>query len=330
MKTIRLSLCLALLLTALLPWAGACAKSTAAPATTVPSGDALQATKTPKPTKTPKATKTPKPTKTPQPTAEPYLAPGQTPVITKNSYRSQQIAITITAQRCSNTDVYVADIYVKDVRSFQRAYPGTRWGKTAQRITTLSESQNAILSMTGDSANNFSAGWVIMNGQVLRDKVNRKRDIGILYTTGEMVTIPAQEIDHGAIAAAAEAGEIWQTFLFGPMLLDQDGKAMTKFNSNVGPVNPRSVIGYYAPGHYCFVQVDGRRTASALEKGKKNRGLTLTDLSLFMESLGCKAAYNLDGGQSSLMYFAGKIHSTPFKNGRRLSDIVLIKEVDAP
>ena len=92
-------------------------------------------------------------------------------------------------------------------------------------------------------------------------------------------------------------------------------------------LNPRTAIGYYAPGHYCFVQVDGRRTPSALEKGKKNAGLTLKNLSKLMESLGCKAAYNLDGGQSSLMYFHGKIHSTPYKNGRRLSDIVLIREL---
>ena len=257
-----------------------------------------------------------------------YLASGQEPVWTDNSYQSENIAITITAQRYENTDVYVADIHVKNVRSFQRAYPGKKWGKTAERITTFSQKQSAILSMTGDSANNFSAGWVIMNGTVLRSKVNRKRDMGILYTTGEMVTIPAQEIDNNAIQQAVEAGEIWQTFLFGPMLLDADGKAMTKFNSNVGPVNPRSVIGYYEPGHYCFVQVDGRRTPSALEKGRKNAGLKLTDLSAFMESMGCKAAYNLDGGQSSLMYFNGKIHSSPFKNGRRLSDIVLIREVE--
>ena len=35
-----------------------------------------------------------------------------------------------------------------------------------------------------------------------------------------------------------------------------------------------------------------------------------------MEKIGCKAAYNLDGGQSALMWFNGRIVSTPYKNGR--------------
>ena len=42
----------------------------------------------------------------------------------------------------------------------------------------------------------------------------------------------------------------------------EDGKAKTTFTSDVKPKNPRSVIGYYEPGHYCFVQVDGRKTAA--------------------------------------------------------------------
>ena len=297
--------------------------------TPVPS-PAAQVTPTAKPTKTPakKPTKTPaKATKKATATPSPFLKKGETPVQTDTRYQSDSIAIQITARRFENTDVYVADIYVKSVRSFRRAYPGQKWGATAQRIVPFSQDQKAILSMTGDSSNNFSSGWAIMNGVTLRKTVNRTRDLAVLYTTGKMVTLLAGEIDYTALAREAEEGKIWQTFLFGPALLDERGKAKTTFNSKVGPVNPRSVIGYYAPGHYCFVQVDGRRTPSALEKGKKNAGLTLKNLSKLMESLGCKAAYNLDGGQSSLMYFHGKIHSTPYKNGRRLSDIVLIREL---
>lgn len=262
-----------------------------------------------------------------------FLSPGQERVLTEDMYLSENISIQISAQRYLNTDVYVADIYVRSVSCFQRAYPGKKWNTTAKRITPFSQEVKAILSMTGDSAQNLSKGWVIFNGQIVRNaekkaRQNAKRDLGILYQNGEFVTVLAQDIDNAQIAQQAADGEIWQLFLFGPALLDGEGKAKTKFNSDVGPVNPRSVIGYYEPGHYCFVQVDGRRTESALEKGRKNKGLTLTDLSKFMESLGCAAAYNLDGGQSSVMYFGTKIHSTPYSKGRRLGDIVLIKEVE--
>ena len=49
-------------------------------------------------------------------------------------------------------------------------------------------------------------------------------------------------------------------------------------------------------------------------------------LSRLMEELGCKAAYNLDGGRTSQMYFGGKVISAPQDGGRRLGDIVLIRE----
>jgi len=268
----------------------------------------------------------------------PFLAPGEAPIITENSYVSENIAITITARRLEipvnakvtqKSDVYIADIWVKSLESFCRFFPGKKWRTTTQSIQKLSESSQAILAMSGDSANNLNKGWVIFNGEILRDgtkSVNRTRDLGILYRTGELVTISAKEFDSQKIKEEAENGEIWQLFLFGPMLLDEEGHAMTKFNSTVGPVNPRSVIGYYEPGHYCFVQVDGRQTKSKLEPGKKNKGLTLKNLSILMEELGCKAAYNLDGGKTSQLFFNGQTISTPQGGGRKLGDIVLVKE----
>ena len=246
-------------------------------------------------------------------------------VVTSTSYQSQNVFINITATRTCNADVYVADIHLRSLDSLQRGL-ANKWKNGTLKIDKIAQAHQAILAMTSDSAENLDMGWVIMNGQTLRKTRNRKRDLCLLLKTGEMRVIPAAELDHEEVAALAEQGAIWQTFLFGPTLLDSEGKRMTQFNSTVGIKNPRSVIGYYEPGHYCFVQVDGRNTQSQLEPGKKNRGMTLTELSQFMEELGCQAAYNLDGGQSSVMYFNGSLHSTPQSGGRRLGDAVLIAE----
>ena len=253
------------------------------------------------------------------------LDAGQEPVITGSSYQSENVFIDITADRKFNSDVYVADIYVRSLDSFRRGL-ANKWKNGTAKIAKIAEAHHAILAMTSDSAENLDMGWVIMNGETLRHTKNRKRDLCVLYTNGEMAVIPAAELVHEDIAALAEAGEIWQTFLFGPSLLDKDGKAFKEIKSSIGIQNPRSVIGYYEPGHYCFVQVDGRRTPSQVEPGKKNKGMTILELSQYMESLGCKAAYNLDGGQSSVMFFGGKIHSTPQNGSRRLGDVVLIAE----
>ena len=99
------------------------------------------------------------------------------------------------------------------------------------------------------------------------------------------------------------------------MLLD-NGQPMTEFNSDVQRANPRSAIGYFEPGHYCFVQVDGRIESS--------RGMTLEELSQLFADLGCTVAYNLDGGQSSGIVWQGQLQSYPYN--RPVSDIIYVSE----
>lgn len=256
--------------------------------------------------------------------SEQFLKDGEEPVLTKNSYRSDSVAISIHTMRVDKSDVYVADIRVRSVENLQRAFGGGTWGKKLELIGDMSEDHQAILSLTGDSGDKFSSGWVIGNGAVFRDTRNIKRDLCILYRNGEMITFAGADIDHKQVSSSTD--DIWQTFLFGPALLDGSGKAIGKFRSNVSPANPRSVIGYYEPGHYCFVQVDGRNTKSAVQSGERNKGMTLEQLAALMESLGCRTAYNLDGGRSAAMWFSGSVISTQATTRRKLGDIVLITD----
>ena len=55
--------------------------------------------------------------------------------------------------------------------------------------------------------------------------------------------------------------------------------------------------------------------------------MTIQQLAQTCEALGCKAAYNLDGGKTAVMIFDGKKVNTPADGGRKISDIVYIGEV---
>lgn len=262
--------------------------------------------------------------------ADKFLLAGSEPIVTETSYQSEDVNITITTRRVSDSDVYVADIYVRSVECFLRGHAGEKYGKATAKVTKMAENRGAIIAMTGDSGHYFTKGWAISNGVVNKDSANRLRDLAILYRDGVMVGIPNENVDNDQIRADADAGKIWHIFLFGPSLLDAEGKARPKAefeDCNVKAANPRSVIGYYEPGHYCFVQVDGRKTKSVLESGKKNLGIKMRDLALLMEELGCQAAYNLDGGQSSMLWYGGEVISSPHKGGRPVGDIVYIKDL---
>ncbi len=243
-----------------------------------------------------------------------FLQEGAEPQITENSYKSDSISITIEKRREFDSDVYVADIYLASVQHLRRAFSHDKWGANAQKVSTIVAQNSALLAITGDYSSLFEKGLVVANGDVLRKTDNQLRHNCIIYPDGRMVTFGRREMDVEAVVQEP----LWQSFLFGPQILDEGGIAFDSFDSKIGVANPRSVIGYHAPGHYSFVLVDGR--------GNGNRGWTLVQLSQFMQSIGCQTAYNLDGGQSAIMVFMGQTVNQPYKGGRALNDMVYIGE----
>ena len=176
-------------------------------------------------------------------------------------------------------------------------------------ISETASLYNAVVALSGDHYRARYEGIVVRNGVLYRE--SRFADVCVLYTDGVMATFADEDFD---LEAESEKG-IWQVWSFGPMLLD-NGQAMTQFNSELQRANPRSAIGYFEPGHYCFVQVDGRIESS--------RGMTLEVLSQLFADLGCTAAYNLDGGKSSGFVWQGELLSYPYN--RPISDIIYVSE----
>lgn len=242
-----------------------------------------------------------------------FLNPGEAPVYTQDSYKSEHISIEIRQVRdeASKSNAFVADVRVASVDYLRRVYSLNKWKGEMRSIRTIAPDAGAVLAMTGDYASLFNAGLSVGNGVVHRKSDNRARDNCLILADGRMVTYVRQQ----KTAEEMLAEGVWHSFLFGPALL-KDGQAIEKFTSPVRGKNPRSVIGYFSPGHYALVVVDGRSA--------KSRGMTLEELSRFMAELGCQAAYNLDGGQSAILWFNGEIVNKPYKGGRRLADIVTV------
>ena len=299
-------------------------------------------------------------TPAPEPTAEPTPVPTAEPsgllkgkfaekfsagavISNDTAYRSENIAIELIPKagyvcgKCSHTaenpgtcpfcgseiqdkkgsngtyvTYTVADIYINDINCLRTAYVSRT--KDTKRVKQFCQENNAILGVNTDLFINYIGrhGWFIRNGVEIQHNKTISSDLCILYKDGTMETIDykKQTIDTDAILAR-DPQQIWY---FGPELLDQSGAAKTKFNSSLGKQNPRTVVGYYEPGHYCFFVVDGR---------DKERGMTFVELSALCADMGLKAAYNMDGGDSSAMYFNGKYYG---RNDRDAADIVYIAE----
>ena len=243
----------------------------------------------------------------------------------ENSYRSENVSVTVQKFTTEKDTYFVADIYLKDITSFRTAvaidYAEFNEGKrkNVMQVTQLAGLTNAIDSISGDNYVFRNAGLlVIRNGEVLASKLPITEDLCVLFLDGTIETYKkytaSKEFLNDLVARGA-----YQAWCFGPRLLD-GGEPMTNFNSSVVDKNPRSAFGYYEPGHYCFVLVDGR------QKGY-SEGMTLTELSQLFYDLGCKEAYNLDGGDTVAMAFGTDLVNHPEPDvPRSVSDILYICE----
>ena len=272
------------------------------------------------PAETPDPAASNDPAQTPAPAATPAAAPGDFSATFPSgepddenaigTYADENLRVSISERHTDDAVYFVADVWVRNILGFKTAFVGDKYKGGYELPSDTAAKHSAILALSGDCYRARNDGIVIRNGVLYRDTLSG--DVCILYGDGTMESYYESEFD----LDAAVARGAYQGWSIGPKLID-NGQVPASFNTSDAIMghNPRAAIGYFAPGHYCLVYVDGRQA-------DYSRGLTIQELSQVMIELGCVDAYNLDGGQSSMMIFQGQVIGQPYKGGREISDIL--------
>ncbi len=285
----------------------------------------------PTPSPTPAPTPAPTPTPTPEPTPTPTPEPGTFgakwgAIFTdegvvyqgENYYQNENVYVVIRVHHDEKLTYTVADIYIRDISCLKTGFARDRYKGHSEDPLEQAIRADALIALTGDFYSHEKRGLVIRNGEVYRTELS-DWDVCVLFKDGTMRTYSSQEAKNSLDDILA--AEPWQSWCFGPKLLSKDGLPVTKedMNTTVWPKNPRNAIGYYEPGHYCFVNVDGRQ-------GSYSQGMNMDELSELMYSLGCTEAYNLDGGATAAIIWQDAIFNKPAGGGRPVPDIIYIDE----
>lgn len=225
------------------------------------------------------------------------------------SYQSDTTRIAIQEVQSGGTTYYVADVWIKTIDAFHTALAKDTYGRGFHEMPLkIANDHQAVFAVSGDYYGAREQGVVVREGVLYRDVMGD--DVCILKKDGTLNIYPKSEFN----ALEMLNDSVWQAWAFGPALVE-NGVACDTSNSKIKVKNPRGAIGYYEPGHYCFVIVDGRQSGYS-------DGMTLDELADTFVSLGCKTAYNLDGGATAMMVFQGKVISHPTNGGRSSSDII--------
>lgn len=241
-------------------------------------------------------------------------------IVTDHSYSSPWISVDIDIMELGEgngkTVCYIADVYVGSIECLQTYMANDSFSVfSIDTAENMASESSAIVAISGDYYS-YNAQTMVRNGVVYRTKGNNS-DICVLYKNGEMKTFSKEDFTPTEIVQ----DDVWQIWNFGPALLDDQGEVLEEFATTnaIMDINPRSAIGYYEPGHYCLMVVDGRSWGWSL-------GLRMNELAELFHNLGCTCAYNLDGGGSAIMVYQDEMYSVQSDGGREISDIILITE----
>lgn len=247
--------------------------------------------------------------------------------VTSTTYSSDTATLAIrtvsSGSGSSALTYFVADLTVTDVTVLRSAFADDEFGQNIiADPSTIAEQVGAVFAINGDYYGFRDTGTVIRNGVAYRDAGARQglaldRD-GTMRLYDETTTTAAALVDGG----------VWQTWSFGPGLVDDgaviDGIDQVEVDTNFGNhsvqgTQPRTGIGMIEPGHYLFVVADGRAEGYS-------DGVTMSGFAQIFADLGATVAYNLDGGGSSTMVFDGHLVNNPLGRGqeRGTSDIIYL------
>ncbi len=282
-----------------------------------PAQTAEMAQQTPQPSATPAPSDTPAQTETPVPTEEPaadpdaqfYRAadePAEVIVVDvangRWEYRSDDLGITIDRVSAKNSQgkpltYFVADIHMRDISQFRPAFGAEgHTGRGAIHPWLIARREKAVLWLTGDNLINDEReekGILIRDGRLFWSA--EKEDTLAIYPDMTMRII--KKLSMKPLTLLEDGVE--NAYSFGPTLIENGVINDQAYKHRVRRANPRAGIGYYSPGHYIAIVVDGRQKDYSI-------GMPVEEFAQLFATYGCTIAYNLDGGLSAAMIFMGE------------------------
>ena len=261
---------------------------------------------------------TPDPSVTPEPENKfKEYAPGEL------SYETDKLKVSIEQKKKDGMTYFVCDIRLTDVSQFRTAFAGDDFRSGIyEAVSDIAGRYSPVLAINADFCRYHREGVIIRNGEVLRRQNIKKHHLLVVDENGNLSAQTDRSGKQGLVANKLEQQNTWQTFEFGPVLVENGEAAelpLKSFyiNCNEGYYEPRTAIGQIGPLHYIVIVVDGRRTGYST-------GASMPQLQQLFLDEGAQFAFNLDGGGSTTLYFLGEVINMPSSGKQRsVSDVIM-------
>lgn len=230
------------------------------------------------------------------------------------SYDDGTLSVRIEPDEAFGTKVYYVFVQLTDPTQLRTALAAPHPSKKQALASIMAEENNAVLAVNGDFFNYHGDGVVWREGKMLRNKVRRTRDTCIIDEHGDMRLIAPTTLQ----ALDSFEGQIIDAFCFGPALIIDGEIQVFNYREKTSCGYPtkaqRMIFCQLGPLNYMFLATEGPE--------QDQPGLTIPEAMTLLEKYDIKQAYNMDGGNSTIILLCGnKINAVGAKT-RTIGDII--------
>ena len=252
----------------------------------------------------------------------PYdFSPGQPPrasgFISDYEYEDPTIHVVITSGREADCTYWIADVQIADASQFRTAAAGGFDSNMVMPGTALADRVNAVIACDGDYFCYTGYGYILRQGTLFLDKLKGGRDVLLVDEDGDFHVIIKAERNQGVDTINGK--RVINAFFFGPVLVNHGelGKEFRYQDMAYQEYSQRMCIAQVGHLHYQIICCESPKA------GRGSVGMKLQQFAEFVQSLGVDTAYNLDGGDSTMLIFNGKKLNDPNNPSlRNIADII--------
>ena len=245
-------------------------------------------------------------------------------------YQDESLTVTVERVKVGDSTFNVARVKIAHPSQLRTGLANEK-GTKNNKISTMAKNHNAVVAIGGDFFADAKNGYIVRQYKEFRKSPKSVYDMLLVDNNGNFHIVLQSDPEELKALLTSEELTFPNIFNFGPALI-KDGVLLESpqyYIDNGNRYNiksksePRCAIGQLGELEYMFVVVDGRR--------KDSDGCSTAELGQWMFEQGCVQAYNLDGGNSALMWFGGENYSDKTtKNERTVSDFIYISTAVKP
>lgn len=237
------------------------------------------------------------------------------------SYQDPTISVSIVKKTYSgktyNCDYWVADIRIAHASQL-RTQAATTFSDyfSKKEGDILAKRVNAVLAIDGDFFTDRNGGYVLRQGQEFKIDLRGTRDVLLIDEDGDFHII--QYAKPKDATTTINGKKVINAFYFGPALIingayNHDMALHFDMKADLG--RQRMCIAQVGHLHY--------KCICCGPPARGNGGMKLSEFASVVAREGVKTAYNLDGGDSCLMFFNGeKVNDLGNDRSRAIPDII--------